>query len=338
MMRIATAILLQVVLTGPVSAQLAPVASHAAPANAPPAVVARVNGVAIGSGDLDAALDAILPLTSYHQNVSPEKRQELRTRALDGLIDEELRYQEAVRLKLKVSPREVEQALERARKAYRSRQQFDRARRASGATMPQLRASILRALMIGKVYEQAVGRSCRVSEDDAAGYYRENTARFVLPEQLRTSVITIGVEPSAPKSEWDEARRKADDLRKQIAAGASFEALAREHSTDPSGPKGGDLGWLHRGQLIDQFEQALSGLHPGDVSGVVQTIYGYHLLRLIEIRPAAQKTFDEVKASLVKDLTESRCSRASEDWTKRLRTTARIEIVGPPAAEGRAAR
>ena len=329
-MRIRFAMLLPLLVYAPVAAQLVPMPSHEPRRSGPAdvtAVVARVNGVALHADDLEAAMQTVIPLASYHQNVKPEKMAELRKRALDGLIDEELRYQEAVRLKVQVQPAEVEQALERARKSYKDRDEFEKARRASGATMPQVRASILRALMIQKAYDRLVVSRCRVSEVDAARYYRENTARFVLPEQMRPTLITIGVDPSAPRPDWERARQKAADVARRIASGASFESLAREHSTDASKAKGGDLGFVHRGQLIAEFERALKALAPGQVSPVIETIYGFHLLRLVETRPAVQKTFDEMKATIVRDLTDTRCGQASAEWSKRLRAAARIEIA-----------
>ena len=310
-----------------VAAQLAPVPSHATRPARPDEVVATVNGAPIHAGDLEAAMNTIVPLTAYHQNVKPEKLNELRAKALDGLIDEELRYQEAVRLKVRVTDAEVEQALGRAKKAYRDEAEFERARRASGATMPQIRASILRALMAQRVYDESVGARCRVSDADAAVFYKENTARFLLPEQMRVSLITIGVEPSAPQQEWERARQKARDLSNTIAAGAAFDAVARQHSSDESRARGGDLGFVHRGQLIDEFERALKDVKPGHVTPVVQTIFGFHLLRLAEVRPASQKAFDDVKATIVRDLTETRCARASEGWSKGLRAHATI-VVG----------
>jgi parvulin-like peptidyl-prolyl isomerase len=315
----------------------APVPAHqpSRPPATEPAVVARVNGAPIGAGDLEAALNTVIPLSSYHQNVKPEKLQDLRKQALDGLIDEELRYQDAVRLNVRVAPAEVEQALDRARKAYRDPNAFERARRASGATLPQLRASILRALMIQKAYAQVVSSRCLITETDAAAYYRENTTRFVMPEQVRISLITIGVDPSAPRPEWERARRKAEDVARRLAAGAAFDALAREYSTDASKLKGGDLGFVHRGQLVDEFERALNGLGTGKVTPVIQTIYGFHLLRLVDRRPAVQKSFADMKATIVRDLTETRCGQASADWSNRLRAAAHVEIVESRMAGGK---
>src|SRR5262249_49494683 len=298
--------------------------------------VAVVNGSPIHASDLEAAVNTIVPTSSYHQNLKPEKLSELRRQALDGLIDEELRYQEAMRLKVHVAEGDVDEALARAKKGYRDEQEFERARKASGATLPQIRASILRALMIQRVCDDEVGAGCRVTEAQAAAFYRDNPARFVLPEQLRVSLISIGVDPSAPPADWEKARQKTRDLAQRIAGGAPFDALAREFSSDESRGKGGDLGFVHRGQLIDEFERALRDLTPGRVSAVVQTIYGFHLLRLVETRPPAQKAFADVKAAIVRDLTETRCAQASAAWSKSLRARARVVIgtgeTGRPAA------
>lgn len=330
------------VLTAGVAAQVPLMPSHerARPdREAATTVIARVNGVAIGRAELEAAMQARLPLASYHRNIPPEKIEAVRREALDGLIDEELRYQEAVRLKTRVPPREVDEALARARSTFRGGPEaFERERRASGTTLPQLRSGILRGLMIRKAYDQAVTRSCGVTEQDAAAYYDTNRARFIVPEQLRPYLITVGVPPAAPQQEWARAREKTADLARQIAAGASFEAIARQHSSDPTRERGGDLGFVHRGQLIEDFESALKTLRPGQMSGTIQTIYGFHLLRLAEIRPPAQKSFTDVKDQLIRDLTEKRCSEAADRWSKQLRATARIEIVDDKPQPVRAAR
>jgi len=107
-------LLLPAVAVSVAAAQLAPVPSHATTPAKPADVVAVVNGAPIHASDLDAAMNTLVPLSSYHQNLKPQKVDELRTQALDGLIDEELRYQEAVRLKVHVAEGDVDLALARA--------------------------------------------------------------------------------------------------------------------------------------------------------------------------------------------------------------------------------
>ncbi|HKB09033.1 MAG TPA: peptidylprolyl isomerase [Vicinamibacterales bacterium] len=328
----ATLLVIPAVAVSLVAAQFAPVPSHQSGRAAAADVVALVNGAAIRAGDVEAAMNTIVPMTAYHQSLKPEKLASVRTQAIDGLIDEELRYQEAVRLKIHVPDADVDLAFARAKKSYHDEQEFERLRKASGATVAQIRASILRALMIQRVYEQAVGGRCRVSEAEAGAFYRDNTARFLMPEQLKVSLITVGVDPSAPADDWEKARQKARDVSQRLAGGASFEALARESSTDESKSKGGDLGFVHRGQLAEDFERALRQLTPGHISPVIQTIYGFHLLRLADVRPPVQKTFADVKTTIVRDLTETRCAQQAADWSKGLRARAHIVIAGGEAA------
>jgi parvulin-like peptidyl-prolyl isomerase len=124
----ATLLMIPAVAVSVAAAQLAPVASHAPTRPRPADVVALVNDAPIRTGDLDAAVNSLVPLTAYHRNVQPEKIDELRGRALDSLIDEELRYQEALRLKVRVPDGDVDLAYARAKKAYPNEQEFERAR------------------------------------------------------------------------------------------------------------------------------------------------------------------------------------------------------------------
>lgn len=325
-----TLILSWIILTGTLAPAQTLVPSHAPSGSLALRIVARVNDVPITSDRLEAARNALIPLTSFHRNVSPEKLAEIRRKALDNVIDEELQYQDAVRLKLRVSNAEVERGLDRARAAYKSVRAFEEARKKAGVKLADLRLSIRRALMVKKAYDQVVGARCVVSRPEAAEFYRQNPERFVMPPQRHVFLITIGVEPAGSKQDWENGRRKVEAIAEQLKAGTSFEELARKHSTDPSQPKGGDLGLIHQGRLTEEFETALKDLRPGEVTPVIQTIYGYHLLRVSEIRPSQPKTFDEVRVKLVSDLAATRCAEQGEAWTRRLRAAAAIKIFEEP--------
>jgi peptidyl-prolyl cis-trans isomerase C len=305
-----------------------PVPSHQPSRPSPRAyAVARVNGVPVMSDRLAMAVNALLPLTSFHQNVNAEKVAEIRKKALQNLVDEELQFQDAVRTGVKVPSADVEAGLERARKAYKSPQAFEEARRKSGVRIEDLRREIQRALMIRKAYDRAVMAKCQVSEADTAEFYRANPQRFVMPEQLHVFAITIGVDPGGGTKAWADGRRRADDVLKQIRAGASFQEMSRQHSTDPSKDKGGDMGLIHRGRMTDEFERATKTMKPGDVSEVIQSIYGFHVLRLAEIKPPLQRSYEEVKAQLLKDLTSTRCEEANDAWIAALRAKATVAVL-----------
>ena len=253
-----------------------PLASHATRASSTPkvSVVARVNTVAITSDRLDVAFGRRLPMESFHRSVSAETVQRLRQESLDELITEELRHQEGLRLRLTPSDAEVNAGLARAVAGYKSRDAFDQAMRRSGASMSEVLQEIRRALVIRNAYQRAVDSQCQASGDEAAAFFAANPDRFMVPERLHVYVVTIGVDPGAPARQWADAKAKAEDVARQIRQGASFEDMARKYSTDPARSAGGDMGFVHRGSLADEIEQALRGLKPGAVSAVVQTLYG----------------------------------------------------------------
>ena len=202
-----------------------PMASHDStrPRGETAAVVARVNGVAIGSADLQAAIDARLPPNSSRQKLAATKLAAMRREALDSLIDEELRYQEAVRLGVRVTPQEVEKAFDRARQAYPGGvEAFELALRGSAATETQVRSSIRRGLMVRKVYQQAVGNACRVSEAEASTYYRENRQRFVKPfAEVKTRIVRDLTETRCAdaRARWSKQLRNAARIQQVSSQG-----------------------------------------------------------------------------------------------------------------------
>lgn len=190
--------------------------------------------------------------------------------------------------------------------------------------MATARLELARSLTIERALARQVGSRCSVTAADARRYFDQNHDRFVIPEQLHVYAITIGVEPSASSKDWTDAKTKAQDVLKQIRAGAAFDEAARKYSTDPSRTAGGDMGFIHRGSLSDQFETATKTLPVGQVSDVVQTIYGFHIIRVAEIRAPRAKTFAEVEKTLPADLTATRCTEMKTAWIADLRRTAKI--------------
>lgn len=151
-----------------------------------------------------------------------------------------------------------------------------------------------------------------VLENLARQNYKVQMQRFRQPERIHTRHILIPLD--AP-----DAQQLAEDLRRQIVAGANFEVLAKEHSKDPgSAAKGGDLGLLPRGRMIKPFEEAAFALSkPGDVSEVVKTEFGYHIIQLVERRDAGIQPFEEVKDQLM------------EEAARGIGAGAREELVNP---------
>lgn len=142
--------------------------------------------------------------------------------------------------------------------------------------------------------------STATAEGLARNIYNAKPERFKMPEQVQARHILIaGTTPEA----LAKAEKTLDDLK----AGANFAALAQERSADPgSAAKGGDLGWFERGRMVPEFDEAAFALQqPGDLSGVVKSQFGYHIIQLDGRKPAGTKTFAEVREELVQEVQSS---------------------------------
>jgi peptidyl-prolyl cis-trans isomerase D len=184
---------------------------------------------------------------------------------------------------VKVSPEEVESY-------YKSNQERFR-------TPEQVRIEYLTLSVT------ALAKEMKPSEDELRAAYEGDRSRFVTPEERRASHILIAVPKGASKEDEKAALEKAQALEAKLKAGADFATLAREQSDDSvSAKKGGDLGFVDRGMMDPAFEAALFKLAQGDVSAPVRSAFGYHIIKLTEIRPSTQKPFEEVRDQIARDL------------------------------------
>jgi peptidyl-prolyl cis-trans isomerase C len=167
----------------------------------------------------------------------------------------------------------------------------------------------------------------KVSEEDMNLYYKSHKNEFTVPEQVKARHILIRVDKSASEEDKKKAKEKAEALLKQIKKGEDFEKLASEFSEDPgSKKKGGDLGYFSRGKMIKPFEDAAFSLKPGEVSEVVETPFGYHIIKVADKKPEEVQPFEKVKDEVRnKVFEEFRQARVKEFIDKALRD-AKAEI------------
>lgn len=146
--------------------------------------------------------------------------------------------------------------------------------------------------------EARIAAAMPVRDEDLRRLYQEQSDRFRTPEQLKVRHILLKT-TDKPETEVKKLEGKAEDLLKQLRSGADFAALAKANSDDPgSAAQGGDLGYVTRGQTVKNFEDAAFSLKPGQLSNIVKTEYGYHILQLMERQDARVRPFDEVRGEL----------------------------------------
>lgn len=170
-------------------------------------------------------------------------------------------------------------------------------------------------------------QSAKVSDQQLQQQYQDNIDSYRTPERVKVRHILIKTQ-GKPKDEAPKLKAKAEDILKQLQHGANFADLAKKNSDDPgSAEKGGELGWIVRGQTVPNFEKAAFSLPPGQLSGVIETEYGYHIIQVEDKQAAHTQTFDEVKPQLLAD---AKKQAANSDLTKAI-DAARAEIVRNPS-------
>lgn len=157
---------------------------------------------------------------------------------------------------------------------------------------------------------ESIAERISLSADDVRTYYEQNKGRYGAPEERRASHILIAVEQGASDAAKKAAREKAEKLLAQAKGGADFAALAKANSQDPgSAASGGDLGYFRRDTMVKPFADAAFALKDGELSGVVETEFGFHVIKLTGIKPAATRGFDEVRAQIETELKQQQASR-----------------------------
>ena len=157
-----------------------------------------------------------------------------------------------------------------------------------------------------------------VREREVRRYYKKNTESYVTPPQIKARHILLKLPPDSPEETLTEKQQQLEKLLTQIRSGKSFEELAREHSEDGTAPDGGDLGWFKPGEMVPAFETAAFALAPGEVSDIVQSPFGLHLIKVDELKEEITKSLDEARDEITGILAESRAQKRIDEDLDRL--------------------
>lgn len=182
--------------------------------------------------------------------------------------------------------------------------------------------------------KQEVANKVTVSEDDMKNYYNTHKDDFKKPEMVRARHILIKVDPSASESDRKKAKEKAEDILKKIKSGEDFAKLATDMSDDMgSKAKGGDLGFFSRGRMVKSFEDAAFSLSPGGVSGIIETQFGYHIIKAEEKKPASVDSYEEAKEKISQKLLQEQIKLKVNEFIEGAMKDAKVEII-PEALTG----
>ncbi len=305
-----------------------PAKTEASVQKSPTDVVVKVNGTPITRAEVDRAVQILLSQNRIPQNLDAATRKQAEDAALDQLIGAEIVYQEGLKLDIKDLDKQVAEKAAQGKARFPSPAEYEAALKTNNLTEKDILELIRKDIVIGKVFEKEITSKVTVTAEEVKKFYDENQDKFKQPESFHASHILIGVKPEATPEEKQKAREKAEAIKKKILAGEDFATLAKAESSCPSSAQGGDLGFFGKGEMVPPFENATAALKPGEVSGVVETQFGYHIIKLVEKKEGGTVKLDEAKGDIENYLKQTKTQKAVSEYVAKLKSSAKIEKSG----------
>jgi len=315
------------------AASTAPAAGTAAATPAPPAkpvpavlpeVIADCNGDKIPKTEFEVAVRAVEQRAGGQ--IPPEKRDEVYRGVLDELVAYRLLRQEVKARNVTVSDTDVDARIAQFKQQAGSEANFKAALQAQQMTEAKLREDARMDLMVGKLLEQEVNQKILVKPTDIATFYEKNPDRFKQGESVRASHILVVVPAQAPDAQRAALKARAETALKAAKSGGDFAQLARQYSNDASAQRGGDLGFFPRGQMVPAFEAAAFTLGVGQVSDLVETQFGYHIIKVTEKRPARLVPFVEAARQIEQFLEQEQRQQKGKALVDGIKAKGNIQI------------
>jgi peptidyl-prolyl cis-trans isomerase C len=246
---------------------------------------------------------------------------------LDGLIARTLLEAEAQAGGVTVTEEDLQKEISALRSKFPSQEVFDQAMKAQGIDEAKLKENLKRQLLVSKFVEAKVFSTAAPSEEEMKAFYDQNQEQMKQPERLHLRHVLVRVDEAAAPADKQKAREKAESLLARIKGGEDFAKIATENSDDPgSKGRGGDIDWIARGQTVEPFEKAAFALtKPNELSPVVETRFGYHVIQLLERKDAGVVPFAEVKQRIGEHLKQQRSQQQFQAHLLELRTKAKVE-------------
>jgi len=311
-------------------------------------IAVTVNGKNITEAELEQAMKPQLDAVARQASSLPPEfmeqyKKQIKPRILNNLISEQLLREKVKEANIVISDEEViNQITELISKQQQplTLDEFKKKLEERGLNFEDMKNDVRNRLAYEKLMTSLWEGKIFATEEDAKKYYDENPKRFEQPEQIAVSHILIKPEKPDPNSaDPNEAMKqskatalaKAQDLLKQINEGADFAELAKANSACPSAKDGGDLGFFPKGQTTPPFEEAAFALEMGELSDIVETSYGYHIIQKTGHKDASTIPFEEAKKNIIIQLVQKQQNEFIEDYMDKLKAEA--EIVYPPGKE-----
>ena len=288
---------------------------------------AVVNGMKISRAEFNAAVKQ-----AEHQRVGAAGKvpavlmRKMRKEVMKNLIGRRLAYQESLKLGIFIKSAMVDEEVARIRGRLPGDQQLEEVLDKAGISTAKLRLELKKDLAIRQLLDGQVIAKVKIDEREIRAFYDNNPNLFKTPALVKASHIFIAVAPEASKDVRKQAVTLIRAVQQKIAEGAEFAEMAIDYSQCPTSENGGDLGYFGKEKMIKGFAEAAFALNPGEISDIVRTRYGYHLIKVNDRQPKTKLSFEDVREKLARNLKFEKSTREINAYLKSLRNSAEVKI------------
>jgi peptidyl-prolyl cis-trans isomerase SurA len=288
-------------------------------------VVAKVNSEIITLSSVDERVELIKQ--KYKGNLNGRSEKELLEEALNTIVEEKLQLQEGKKRGLEVDDSAVEAAVADIEKKNGLEEgQLAEMLESEGRSMESYKNHIRDQILVSKVVRFELGSRVSISERRIAKYYHDNQKDFWDPGKARVRHILILTEKGLSADKKKEKYLQAKEILGEVKGGKDFAAAAKEYSEDISASEGGDVGFIEKGKMVPEFEKAVYSLKEGEISDIVETEYGYHIIKVEDVLMGGTLPLKDVKNKIQYILSNEKQKSAYDEWMSELRKAAFIEI------------
>ena len=289
----------------------------------------KVNGQIIPEDAIQFELQRLVQF--YSQNGVPEaqiKEQlpQLVERATDQAVGTKLLMEEAAKRNVEVSEEDIEEQLGKVVEQVGGVDAFKKALEQQKIDEVAFREQLKEGRRVDSLIQEAVKAVCDPTEDDLKKYYDEHKEDFQKSERVLAQHILVSPDGTEASSK-DAAHQKISDIKDRVTGGADFSDEAAAHSMCPSGKEGGSLGWFARGMMVPEFDEAVFDMNVGDVSDVVETQFGFHLIHKTDHEASSEASYEDSREKVLELMRHSKRGEAVTAFVDSLKAAATIEYV-----------
>lgn len=251
----------------------------------------------------------------------------IQKQAVDNAINRVLLEGALAKAGAKADKKTLDERMDYFRKNFVSDEAYNADLAKRGMTAEQFRREIEIGILAEELFNKRTAGIKPVSEQDARAFYDNNEDRFVQPERVKASHILLQVNKDDTDAIRAQKKAEAQRILGELKKGADFAELAKKYSDCPSKQQGGDLGYFERGRMDPTFEKAAFGLKKGQMSGVVETPFGYHIIKAVDHAAANTAPFEQTKENIMQYLTEQKKQQSLTSYFDSLRGASNIQIL-----------